>query len=292
MRLLTKMVLGHGIIRSRFTGRKIPLLVGWSLTNRCNIRCKYCNIPRIKEKELDTDNILDIIEQLGSLGCKRINFTGGEPFLRDDLPDIVRNSKERGIFTGATSNGLLAAKNPETVELLDLLILSLDGPKKIQDKYRGKGTYGAVFDLLESLPPEKLMISSVLYKQNLKHIDFLLETAKYYGARGAVIDGGARDTEYMYRLRLPVFARYTTPNDILHRWEMVDYNVPITIGGVSVAPGDYILGDRDGVVVIPQEIAGEVISKAEEVVRTENLVRKAILEGVHPVEAYQRYGRF
>jgi len=70
------------------------------------------------------------------------------------------------------------------------------------------------------------------------------ETAKYYGARGAVIDGGARDTEYMYRLRLPVFARYTTPNDILHRWEMVDYNVPITIGGVSVAPGDYILGDR------------------------------------------------
>jgi len=53
-----------------------------------------------------------------------------------------------------------------------------------------------------------------------------------------------------------------------------------------------ILGDRDGVVVIPQTIAEEVVTKAEEVVRTENLVRAAILKGVLPLEAYQRYGRF
>ncbi len=118
------------------------------------------------------------------------------------------------------------------------------------------------------------------------------ETAKYRGARGAIIDGGARDTEYMHRLKFPVFCRYTTPGDILGRWEMVDYNVPITIGNVNVQPGDYILGDRDGVVVIPGSVAGKVIAKAEEVVHTENLVRKAILEGVHPVEAYGRYGRF
>ena len=118
------------------------------------------------------------------------------------------------------------------------------------------------------------------------------ETAKYRGARGAVIDGGARDTDYMYRLEFPVFCRYTTPNDILGRWEMVDYNVPITIGNVKVEPGDFVLGDRDGVVIIPGNVAGEVIEKAEAAVHTENLVRKAILEGVHPVRAYEKYGRF
>ena len=118
------------------------------------------------------------------------------------------------------------------------------------------------------------------------------ETAKFRGARGAVIDGGARDTEYMFRLGFPVFARYKTPLDIRGRWRLVDWNVPIVIGSVAIAPGDLLLGDRDGVIVIPQTIAEEVVTKAEEVVQTEDLVRAAILKGVLPLEAYQRFGRF
>jgi regulator of RNase E activity RraA len=96
-----------------------------------------------------------------------------------------------------------------------------------------------------------------------------------------VIDGGARDTEYMVRLGFSVFARYKTPADIRGRWRLVDWNVPIVIGSVAITPDDLILGDRDGVIVVPQAIA-------EEVVRTENLVRAAILKGVLPLEAYQR----
>jgi regulator of RNase E activity RraA len=118
------------------------------------------------------------------------------------------------------------------------------------------------------------------------------ETAKFRGARGAVIDGGARDTEYMVRLGFPVFSRYRTPLDIRGRWRLVDWNVPIQIGSVTITPGDLVVGDRDGVMVIPQAIAEEVVTKAEEVVKTENLVRKAILEGVLPLEAYEKYGRF
>jgi 4-hydroxy-4-methyl-2-oxoglutarate aldolase len=118
------------------------------------------------------------------------------------------------------------------------------------------------------------------------------ETAKFRGARGAVIDGGARDTEYMVRLGFPVFSRYRTMRDIRGRWRLTAYNVPITVGGVAIQPGDLVLGDRDGVIVIPQQIAEELITKAEEVVNTENLVRKAILQGVLPLDAYNRYGRF
>ena len=118
------------------------------------------------------------------------------------------------------------------------------------------------------------------------------ETVKFRGGRGAIIDGGIRDIDYILKLGFPLFARYQTPQDIVGRWRLVDYNVPITIGAVSIQPGDFVVGDRDGVVIIPQSVAGEVIAKAEEVVHTENAVRKAILEGVHPVEAYERFGRF
>ena len=118
------------------------------------------------------------------------------------------------------------------------------------------------------------------------------ETAKFRGARGAVIDGGARDTEYMLRIGFPVFARYKTPLDVCGRWRLVDWNVPIVIGSTSIKPGDLVIGDRDGVVIIPQQIAEHVISKAEHVVNTENQVRAAILEGVLPIDAYRRFGRF
>jgi 4-hydroxy-4-methyl-2-oxoglutarate aldolase len=118
------------------------------------------------------------------------------------------------------------------------------------------------------------------------------ETAQFRGARGAVIDGGARDTDYILKLKFPVFARYTTPVDIVGRWRLVAHNVPIDIGRVHIEPGDYILGDRDGVVAIPQATAEEVVTKAEAVVKTENLVRKSILKGVHPVDAYRKFGRF
>jgi len=56
--------------------------------------------------------------------------------------------------------------------------------------------------------------------------------------------------------------------------------------------GDYLLGDRDGVVVIPQSIAQEVVTRTEEVVATESDMRRALLRGMDPVEAYRTFGKF
>jgi 4-hydroxy-4-methyl-2-oxoglutarate aldolase len=118
------------------------------------------------------------------------------------------------------------------------------------------------------------------------------ETAKYRGAKGAVIDGGARDIDYILKLEFPVFCRYRTPADVMGRWKLVSYGKDIKIGRVTVRRGDFIVGDKDGVLVIPREITLQVLEKSEEVVNTENLVRKAILQGTHPVDAYRKYGRF
>ena len=87
-----------------------------------------------------------------------------------------------------------------------------------------------------------------------------------------------------------MFARYKTPRDINGRWRLVDYNVPIMIENVRINPGDYVVGDRDGVVIIPQGVAAEVVENGEAVVQTESLVRKAILQGMHPLEAFDKYG--
>ena len=66
----------------------------------------------------------------------------------------------------------------------------------------------------------------------------------------------------------------------------------VTIGSVTVATGDYLLGDRDGVVIIPRAIAEEAVAKTEEVVATESDMRRALIGGMDPVAAYEKYGKF
>lgn len=113
------------------------------------------------------------------------------------------------------------------------------------------------------------------------------------GCAGAVIDGGVRDTEYILREGFPVFARYRTPEDCVPRWELLEHGaVTIVIGGVRVAPGDWIVGDRDGLVVVPGEAVEEILREAEEKVATENEIRDAVRQGKLPIDAYERYGTF
>jgi 4-hydroxy-4-methyl-2-oxoglutarate aldolase len=112
------------------------------------------------------------------------------------------------------------------------------------------------------------------------------------GCSGAVVDGGCRDVDYILREDFPVFCRHTTPQDCIPRWELIDFDVPIFIGGVQVRPGDYVVGDRDAVVVIPADICEDVLEEAEAMVATESEIRSAIRDGMLPLEAYERFGTF
>lgn len=101
-----------------------------------------------------------------------------------------------------------------------------------------------------------------------------------------------RDSAFIEKLGFPVFCGYYTPLDIVGKWAATAFEHPITIGDVTIHSGDYVLADRDGIVIIPQALVEEVTVEAEEVLRKENLVRKAILQGVDPVAAYLQYGKF
>ena len=117
-------------------------------------------------------------------------------------------------------------------------------------------------------------------------------TLKARGVLGFVVDGGSRDTELVIEQGFPVYCSFLTPADIVARWVPDRFGEPVTIGAVTVATGDYVLGDRDGVVVIPGAVAAEVIAATEEVVATESDMRRALIAGMDPVAAYNEYGKF
>jgi regulator of RNase E activity RraA len=118
------------------------------------------------------------------------------------------------------------------------------------------------------------------------------QTLQARGVLGFVVDGGSRDTELVVAQGFPVFCAFLTPADIVARWVPDRFGEPVTIGAVTIATGDYLLGDRDGVVAIPRAIAEDVVRKTEEVVATEGEMRRALIAGMDPVAAYNKFGKF
>jgi regulator of RNase E activity RraA len=125
------------------------------------------------------------------------------------------------------------------------------------------------------------------------HIGELTTTAlDNNGCRGAVIEGGLRDTELVLDQGYPVFVSHRTPLDSIIRWELVDWNTTAVVGGVTVSPGDVVVADVDGVVVVPEDVAGEVLEDAETEKETESELRAAIEGGMSALDAYDEYGTF
>ena len=118
------------------------------------------------------------------------------------------------------------------------------------------------------------------------------QTLQARGVLGYVVDGGSRDTELVLAQGFPVFCAFLTPADVVERWIADRFGEPVTIGAVTIRTGDYLLGDRDGVVIVPRDAAEEVIAQAETVMATESDMRAALVGGMDPVDAYHRYGKF
>jgi regulator of RNase E activity RraA len=150
-----------------------------------------------------------------------------------------------------------------------------------------------VLEMLASVPAGHVAVYET-GDSGSAHLGELSVTAlQARGVAGAVIDGGCRDVDLIVRADFPVFSRFTTPLDSTARWELHGHgDVELAIGGVRVARGDWIVADRDGIVVVPAPIAEDVIADAEEKAATENEIRAAVRAGAAPLDAYERYGTF
>lgn len=147
--------------------------------------------------------------------------------------------------------------------------------------------------MVDELSPHEVAVFDCSDDRTTGHWGELLTNgALARGATGAVIDGGIRDSTAILDLQFPVFHRFRAPRDAKGRWNVVDMQSPIVAGGVRVHPGDMIVGDADGVVVVPQDIAVDVLFEAEEVVRTETEIRDRVRAGEKVGELYESYERF
>jgi regulator of RNase E activity RraA len=116
--------------------------------------------------------------------------------------------------------------------------------------------------------------------------------ARQRGSVGAVVDGGLRDAPFIRKLNFPVFTDFYMPASSISRWELKEFQGVIKVGEVSVYPGDYVLGDMDGVVVVPQALTEEVLGDAEKAVRREQRMRHALRKGMPLHEVHKKFGAF
>jgi regulator of RNase E activity RraA len=117
-------------------------------------------------------------------------------------------------------------------------------------------------------------------------------TAKGKKVKAACIDGGIRDTHQIIDADFPVFYKYRTSNGSLGRCLITHYQITLQIGDVTIKPGDIVLGDIDGVLVVPREIAYDVLVRAEEIFENEKKIFNWVNAGESVQEITKKGGYF
>ncbi len=191
----------------------IPLRVMFEITYECNFKCKYCYIRqsyKSRNKELTTEEIYSILRQLKKIGCYYLGFTGGEPFIRKDILDVLKYAKNLGFEIIIYTNGSLINKN--TMEQLfflrpnkiDITIPAMG--REVFEKITGvKGSYNKVFNAVSLLHKNKINLGfkTCLLKDNRNEIDEIQKFSKslnvYYrltGTLSAKLDGSEEPFRY------------------------------------------------------------------------------------------------
>lgn len=117
-------------------------------------------------------------------------------------------------------------------------------------------------------------------------------TAKGKRVKAACIDGGIRDTHQILDADFPVFYKYRSSNGSLGRCLITHFQTPIDIGGVFIKPGDVVLGDVDGVLAVPRDLAYDVLVRAEEIKENEKKIFGWVKEGQSAKEITDKGGYF
>jgi len=151
--------------------------------------------------------------------------------------------------------------------------------------------FGVMFEALDSLKAGEVYICAGASPNYATWGELMSTAALNSGAAGAVVEGYSRDTNGILELNFPTFSMGPYGQDQGLRGRVIDYDCPIEFTNrVQVYPGDLVFGDVDGVVIVPKQIEKEVIEKALEKVRGENMVKKLIQGGMPTRQVWDEYG--
>jgi|SRR5699024_10937542 len=154
-----------------------------------------------------------------------------------------------------------------------------------------KKPYVKLIDLLDSVGQGDVIIASLGGSNRSGFFGELLGTVtSAAGGRGAIVDGMIRDAKQLKNMGFPVFTKGFKPTDSFGRNDVVDNDVIIDCGGVTVSPGDLVIGDVDGVVIVPKDLEDQVVQKAFNKVNGEDNMREELKKGMKISEAFKKYG--
>jgi len=154
-----------------------------------------------------------------------------------------------------------------------------------------KDTFTLQFQAIDSLKEDDVMMVCSNGSERAALWGELLSTAaRHRRANGAIIDGLARDVRLIREMGFPVFAKGVRPTSSKGRVIAVDHGCPVEMGGVHVEPGDLVVADVDGVVVVPSSVVEEAVDKALDIVERETMTRDELRNGAGLYDVYKKYG--
>jgi len=150
--------------------------------------------------------------------------------------------------------------------------------------------FGLMLEALDDLKKNEIYLCTGASPHYALWGELMTTRALKLGAAGAVLDGYVRDTKGILSLGFPTFCYGRYAQDQGPRGKVMDFRLPVEIQGVVIRPGDIVIGDIDGVCIVPQKDEVDIISLAIEKARGEKLVKKAIENGMSAGEAFKKYG--
>lgn len=216
--------------------------------------------------------------------------------------DAERSQRLAGLYTGAVADvldeiGLRDQCLPADIRPLEPT-MKVAGPVYTvcgRARHYDDGTDPRYkqMDMLDAITPGCVVVVDPGEEAKAAHWGELMSnTARAKGATGAVIAGGLRDTPQILEIGFPVFRRYHSPLTAVWRFDVTDFDVPLRIGGVAITPGDFILGDVDGILVLPAAVVDEVLEQAESIREREDIVREALQDGGSIRDLFEKYQVF
>lgn len=164
-----------------------PISLCYQISKYCNYSCGHClsSSGKHADRGPPTEVAFSIIDEISRSGVKRVNITGGEPFLRGDLPEICKHASSSGLDVVITTNGSII--NKKFIENISRCVkfvqISVDGPKQLNDKLRHPGSFDRAIEtikLMKALGLE-VRINCTLQRQNSNVVDFIVELAGTLG---------------------------------------------------------------------------------------------------------------
>lgn len=204
------------------------------------------------ESRLSSSIIGDILDRLGH----RHQF----------LPQSVRPLKRYGVVTGRAMPVLEA------------------------DVYDYSEPFGKMFEALDDLKVGEIYLASGGSCNYAFFGELMAVAARARGARGAVLHGYHRDTDMLEATEFPVYSIGAYGQDQGVRGRVIEYRTTIEVGPVTVQPGDLVVADSDGVLIVPQQVETEAVTEALEKVSIESNVREALRAGATTKDVFQRFG--